>query len=148
MLYNGQMEQLTRPEDKEIFSSYFEKAQKFLAENSPEPENFDTYQSECISRLEQGERIWTVRNVEEPGRVYDLIDGARPATLATIEWNGGEFGFNTYSCTVYISSDVQEKFVQEMVRVYDWISSKHMSEHDTQTVFLGMALTEIEELTA
>lgn len=136
------MEQITSPEQAQIH-----KAKQFIAENSPEPEQFAEYQQDRIDRLHNGERVWIVRNVDQSGRVYDLLDGSKHATVASILYDAGTRDAGIYECLVYGQSEDQELFADKMQEVRQWANSRGLTWQESEELFLGIALEEIEKLT-
>lgn len=139
------MEQLSTIEP--ILFDYHLRSTEFLAQHSPEPGELDAYQEQQINKFHDGEDVWVVRDVSTDGRMYDLLSSGKRGTIASIEY-APELGAGEYSCVIYSDSEKQAAFAQKMSEVRRWINSRGMSPRDSEAIFLGMALTEIERIIA
>jgi hypothetical protein len=138
------MEQLSSPEQ-----AYLPKAKQFISENSPSPEDFPAYHAERIEQYNNGERVWIVRGVHMPHRVFDLYDGEKQGgVVASILLDGDPADLGSFECIVYGQSDEQESFAEDMLQVRRWLGSRGREWQESEELFLGMALTKIDELIA
>jgi hypothetical protein len=144
------MEQLSSIEP--VFMEYEAKAAEFLSANTPDAEIYNVYHYDKMQKLQQGENVWIAGSPILPNKnkKYDLLDAHLHATVATIELQPTDNvqGEGQYHCIVYGDSERQAAFAEKMSQVRNWITTKGMSTRDTETVFLGMALSEIERIIA
>lgn len=138
------MEQFSSPE-----LAYAPKAKQFISENSPAPEEYSTYYAERIEQYHNGQKVWVVRSVEMQHRVFDLYDGTKQGgVVASILLDRDPADLGSFECVVYSQSDEQEAFAEDMLQVRRWLGSRGRDWQESEELFLGMALTKIEELTA
>lgn len=114
------------------------RAQAFIAEHSPGQEDVDAYQATQAIKIYENQRVWMVRNVDGPGRCYDLFNGPR-GIAASIEWDAGEYGSDTYSILV-LSEDDQVELTQEITDLRHLIDPTGQRTRGTELQILARAL--------
>jgi hypothetical protein len=138
------MEQLSTIES--AFVEHHIRGTEFLLANSPGQEEYAAYLEDRMQQFRHGEDVWIARNVEESARMYDLVSFRNHGTVASIGWKEDEKGSGQYMGMLYIDSEKQSAFAEKLHEVRTWITTRGYTPQDTETIFLGMVLTEIERI--